>query len=174
MDLFIRRQSHCNGRVKLISLILDSRIRQVATVVIVILSIVFARDVFASNELAGQWLLTITIPDSPTSATTRTFTVNVNVSPRGESLHGRMTMTDQAGRTVGGVWRQAGKDVSIAYELPCPGDLPCASLILLGRVKGGGVLIKRGAVIVTWDTANSRNPALFDTSTGSFRGDRLQ
>jgi hypothetical protein len=128
----------------------------------------------ASNELSGQWLLTITIPDSPNSATTRTFTVNVEVSPRGDSLQGRLKLTDQAGRTVGGVWRQNGKDVSIAYELPCPGDLPCASLILLGRIKGGGVLIKRGAVIVTWDTANSRNPALFDTSNGSFRGDRLQ
>jgi hypothetical protein len=139
-----------------------------------VLSVIFARDVFASNELAGQWLLTITIPDSPNSATTRTFIVNVNVSPRGEGLHGRMTITDQAGRTVGGVWRQVGKDVSIAYELPCPGDFPCASLILLGRVKGGGVLIKRGAVIVTWDTASSKNPALFDTSNGSFRGDRLQ
>jgi hypothetical protein len=140
----------------------------------VVLSLTIARDVFASNELSGRWLLTITIPDSPNSATSRTFTVTVDVSPRGDSPQGRLKLTDQAGRTVGGVWRQVGKDVSIAYELPCPGDLPCASLILLGRTKGGGVLIKRGAVIVTWDTANSRNPALFDTSNGSFRGDRLQ
>jgi hypothetical protein len=128
----------------------------------------------AGNELTGLWTLTITIPESPTSTTTRTFTVNLDVSPRGESLHGRVNVTDQTGKMVGGAWRQVGKNVSIAYELPCPGDGPCASLILQGRMKGGGVLIKRGSVIVMWDTANNKNPALFDTSNGSFRGDRLQ
>lgn len=133
-----------------------------------------APSAFAGNELAGLWTLTITIPESPTSTSPRTFTVNLNVSPRGESLHGRANITDQAGRTVGGAWRQVGKNVSIAYELPCPGDVPCASLILQGRIKGGGVLIKRGSVIVMWDTPNNRNPALYDTSNGSFRGDRLQ
>jgi hypothetical protein len=133
-----------------------------------------APPALAGNELAGVWTLTITIPESPTSTTTRTFTLNLNASPRGESLHGRANITDQAGKTVGGAWRQVGKNVSIAYELPCPGDGPCASLILQGRIKGGGVLIKRGSVIVMWDTANNKNPALYDTSNGSFRGDRLQ
>jgi hypothetical protein len=128
----------------------------------------------AGNELSGRWTLTITIPDSPGSATTRTFIVNLDVSPRGESLHGRMNITDEAGKTVGGAWRQIGKNISIAYELPCPGDLPCASLILLGRIKGGGVLIKKGSVIVMWDTTNNRNPALYDTSNGSFRGTRVE
>ena len=78
------------------------------------------------------------------------------------------------GKTVSAAWRQVGKNVSIAYELPCPGDGLCASLILQGRVKGGGVLIKRGSVIVVWDTTNSRNPALYDTSNGSFRGDHIE
>jgi hypothetical protein len=133
-----------------------------------------ASTALAGNELTGLWVLTITIPESPTSSTTRTFIVNMEVSPRGESLQGRVNLTDQAGKTAGGAWRQVGKNVSIAYELPCPGDGPCASLILQGRVKGGGVLIKRGSVIVMWDTANNKNPALFDTSNGSFRGDRLQ
>lgn len=128
----------------------------------------------AKPQLQGQWTLTITIPDAPRSATTRVLTVNMDVSPRGESLHGRVNLTDEAGRTVGGAWRQAGKSVSIAYELPCPGDGPCASLILLGKIKGGGFLIKKGTVIVMWDTSNDRNPALFDTSNGTFRGDRLQ
>jgi len=99
--------------------------------------------------------------------------VTLDVAPRGESLHGRANLTDEAGKTVGAAWRQVGKNVSIAYELPCPGDGPCASLILQGRVKGGGVLMKKGSVIVMWDTANSRNPALYDTSNGSFRGDRI-
>lgn len=131
-------------------------------------------SIFAGNELAGQWTLRITIPVSPGTAAIRAFTVTVDVMPRGESLHGRMNITDEAGRKVGAAWRQVGKSVSIAYELPCPGDGPCASLIMLGRVKGGGVLIKRGSVIVMWDTPNPNDPALFDTSTGSFRGDRVK
>ena len=100
--------------------------------------------------------------------------VNLDVSPRGDSLHGRLNITDESGRTVGGAWRQVGKNVSIAYELPCPGDVPCASVILLGRIKGSGALIKRGSVVVMWDTANNKNPALFDTSNGSFRGTRIE
>jgi hypothetical protein len=134
----------------------------------------FTPHAFAGNELKGLWTLRITIPESPTSATSRTFTVTMDVSPRGDSLHGRANITDQEGKTIGVAWRQVGKSISIAYELPCPGDGPCASLILLGRVKGGGMLIKKGSVIVMWDTPNDRNPALYDTSNGSFRGDRLQ
>lgn len=131
-------------------------------------------SVFAGNQLEGRWTITITIPESPTSSESRSFSVELEVSPRGESLHGRANLTDQAGRKVGAAWRQVGKNVSIAYELPCPGDGPCASLILMGRVKGGGVLIKRGTVIVVWDTPNSKDPSLYDTSNGSFRGTRVE
>ena len=148
------------------------RLLALALIVAALLSV--SPTVNAAKQLQGQWTLTITIPDAPSSATTRTLTFNVDVSPRGESLHGRLNLTDAAGRTVGGAWRQVGKRVSIAYELPCPGDLPCASLILLGKVKGGGFVIKNGTVIVMWDAPNDRNPALYDTSNGSFRGDRLQ
>ena len=146
--------------------------RLIAVVVVVVLLMAGPPAAFAGNELRGQWTFTITIPDSPGSNITRTFTATLDVSPRGESLHGRLNITDEAARTVGGAWRQVGKNLSIAYELPCPGDGPCASLILLGRVKGGGVLIKKGTVIVMWDTTNNRNPALYDTSNGSFRGTR--
>jgi len=133
-----------------------------------------ATSALAGNELKGRWTLRITIPEAPDSTTTRTFTVTLDIVPRGESLHGRANLTDEAGRTVGAAWRQVGKNVSIAYELPCPGDGPCASLILQGRIKGGGVLMKKGSVIVMWDTTNNRNPALYDTSNGSFRGDRIE
>jgi hypothetical protein len=126
----------------------------------------------AAKELRGRWVLSITIPEAPGSTVTRTFTVTLDVSPRGESLHGRARLIDEAGRVVGGAWRQAGKQVSIAYELPCPGDGPCASLILQGRVKNSSTLIKKGSVIVMWDTINDSNPALYDTSLGTFRGDR--
>jgi hypothetical protein len=34
--------------------------------------------------------------------------------------------------------------------------------------------MKKGSVIVMWDTANNHNPALYDTSNGSFRGDRVE
>jgi len=151
-----------------------SRKRVASALAVVALLLTTATSVLAGNELKGRWTLRITIPDAPDSTTTRTFTVTLDVVPRGESLHGRANLTDEAGRTVGAAWRQVGKNVSIAYELPCPGDGPCASLILQGRVKGGGVLMKKGSVIVMWDTANNRNPALYDTSNGSFRGDRIE
>ena len=151
-----------------------SRKRVVSALAAVALLFTIATSVLAGNELKGRWTFRITIPEAPASTTTRTFTVTVEVLPRGESLHGRANLTDEAGRTVGAAWRQVGKNVSIAYELPCPGDGPCASLILQGRVKGGGVLIKKGSVIVMWDTANNRNPALYDTSNGTFRGDRVE
>lgn len=153
-----------------------SLFRKCVTTVCVMLMMIFAMapSALAGNQLAGRWSLTITIPDAPGSTTTRTFTVNLDVSPRGESLHGRLNISDNAGKTVGGSWRQVGKNVSITYELPCPGEGPCASLILLGRVKGGGVLIKKGEVIVMWDTTNNKNPALYDTSNGSFKGIRIE
>lgn len=150
-----------------------SRKRLLSTLAAVVLLFAAAPSALAGNQLAGRWTLRITIPETPDSTTIRTFTVTLDVAPRGESLHGRANLTDEAGRTVGAAWRQVGKNVSIAYELPCPGDGPCASLILQGRVKGGGVLMKKGSVIVMWDTVNSRNPALYDTSNGSFRGDRI-
>ena len=132
-----------------------------------------SQPAFAAAKFTGRWSLTVTIPESPGSNTNRTFTVNVDASPR-EGLHGRMTITDAEGQTVGGAWRQAGKKVSVTYELPCTGDTPCASLILIGKIKSGGVKIKNGNVIVMWDTTNDHNPALYDTSNGSFTADRLE
>lgn len=151
-----------------------SRKRMLSALAMLALLLTTAPSVLAGNELKGRWTLRITIPEAPDSATTRTFFVTLDVTPRGESLHGRANLTDEGGKTVSATWRQVGKNISLAYELPCPGDGPCASLILQGRVKGGGVLIKKGSVIVMWDTTNNRNPALYDTSNGSFRGDRIE
>src|SRR5262249_9301510 len=133
-----------------------------------------APSVFAAKQLAGRWTLTVTIPDGPNSSNTGTLTLTLDASPRGESLHGRLTVADESGRTVGGAWRQVGKNASIAFELPCPGDVPCGSIILLGKIKSSGTRIKNGAVIVMWDTPNDHNPALYDTSNGSFSGQRLE
>lgn len=133
-----------------------------------------ATPAFAAPKFAGRWILTVTIPEAPGSNSNRTFTVNVEASPRGASLHGRMTITDAESRTVGGAWRQAAKKVSVTYELPCADGAPCASLILTGKLKDGGATLKKGTVIVMWDTPNGNNPALFDTSKGSFSGVRVE
>jgi hypothetical protein len=129
----------------------------------------------AAKPFNGRWVFTVTIPESPTSGAKRTFTVNLDVSPRDESLHGRLTITDAEGHTVSGAWRQVGKNISVTYELPCPstGDASCGSLILLGKMKSSNTVIKKGNVIVMWDTPNDQNPALYDTSNGSFSGTRL-
>jgi hypothetical protein len=37
-----------------------------------------------------------------------------------------------------------------------------------------GTRFKKGDVIVMWDTPNDANHAQFDTSNGSFTGDRTQ
>jgi hypothetical protein len=122
--------------------------------------------------LEGQWLLTVTIPESAANKQTRTFTIRLDVSPRGESLIGRMIITDEANRSVGGVWRQVGKRVFINYELPCAdASTPCATLALIGKMKGD--FIRKGKVIVMWDTPNDQDPSLYDTSLGSFFGVRL-
>ena len=143
---------------------------------LVLLALLLAapNPVFAAQKFAGRWSFTVTIPESPTSTGSRTFTIVLEASPRGDSLHGRTTIADADGNTVGGAWRQSGKKVSVAYELPCSGDGPCGSLILTGKVKSSGTKIRNGNIIVMWDTANAGNPALFDTSRGSFRGDRLE
>lgn len=151
---------------------LRNRLARALTVVVVVFAA--ASTAFSGNELTGRWTLTITFPDGAGSTTTRTQTVTLEVFPRGDSLHGRANLTDETGKRYGATWRQVGKRVSIAYELPCTADTQCASLILQGRVKGGGIVIKKGSVIVVWDTPNNRNPALFDTSNGTFRGDRIE
>jgi len=131
------------------------------------------RHVLAAAKLAGKWQVTITFPDSPGSRTMRDLVVSFDASPLGDSLVGRLTITDDQNRMVGGVWRQVGKQVSIAYELPCSdGEGSCATLILMGKVKGD--VLKKGQVIVMWDTTSDRDPALYDTSNGTFSGFRLE
>ncbi|HXG68750.1 MAG TPA: hypothetical protein VNO70_26875 [Blastocatellia bacterium] len=130
----------------------------------------------SGKDIEGTWVLTITIPDAPGSRDKRTFTVTLNVTPRGRSLNGRMTVTDEQNRTVGAVWRQVGKRVFISLELPCEGEdqTPCASLIMEAKLKSQGMRLKKGKVVVMWDTPNDENPALYDTSNGTFSGERIE
>ena len=132
----------------------------------------FVPRVWAANPLDGVWSVTITIPQSPNSTLNQTVSVTMNVSPLGDSLVGRMTITDSQNRIVGGVWRQVGKHISISYELPCGSSDTCATLVMLARLKGDR--LKGGQVIVMWDVPNDKDPALYQTSNGSFAGTRGQ
>jgi hypothetical protein len=148
-----------------------ARARLALFVVAVFSLLAISTPALAGKKFAGRWQFTITIPQSPNTDQTQTFSVDLDVEPRDNSLHGRLAINDAEGRTVGGVWRQAGKRVSVAYELPRTPGGQRASLILLGKIKG--TAIKKGDVIVMWDTPNDRNHAQYDTSNGSFSGLRL-
>lgn len=161
----------------MISLRLRSFSSRAAVVLsIIVLLLAATPSAFAGKGFDGRWVFTITIPESPTSNAKRTFTVNLDVSPRDGSLHGKTTITDSDNNSLGGVWRQVGKKIFVTYELPCPSDgsAPCGSLVLLGKMKSSNSVIKKGTVVVMWDTPNDRNPALYDTSNGTFKGERLQ
>jgi hypothetical protein len=147
--------------------------KRIPTVALALLFVTLPATV-AGKGFDGRWHFTITIPESPTSNVQRTINVTLDVSPRGDSLNGRLTATDDSGRAVSGAWRQVGKRISITYELPCPedGSAPCASVVMVGKMKND--MMKKGTVIVMWDTPSDTNPALYDTSNGKFSGERLE
>lgn len=128
----------------------------------------------SGKKFDGQWLLTVSIPESPGSSTIRTFNIGLDVAPR-EGLVGRLTVTDDENGTVGGVWRQVFKRIWLSYELPCPNSagLPCATLIITGKNKVETGLFKKGKVIVMWDTPNGQDPSFYDTSVGFVTGNRV-
>ncbi|HKS40130.1 MAG TPA: hypothetical protein VJX74_05915 [Blastocatellia bacterium] len=139
---------------------------------ILVTVLVVAPSALAGKKFEGRWSVSITMPVAPNSSDKRTFNLNFDAGPRGESLHGRITILDEQGRTNSGVWRQVNKKVSATFEL-CPDDGgPCASLVLIGKIKDNSK-IKKGDVIVMWDSGNQQNPALYDTSNGSFSANRL-
>lgn len=145
-----------------------------APVVALILFLVFAvaPSALAGKKFEGRWAISITMPIAPGSSDKHTFNLTFDVGPRGESLHGRIAISDEQGRTIGGVWRQVNKKISATFELCTDDGSPCASLVLLGKIKDNS-RIKKGDVIVMWDTENGANAALYDTSNGSFNADRL-
>jgi hypothetical protein len=128
------------------------------------------------DPLVGAWTATITIPSGPGSKDMVTSTATFVVSPRGSSLVGRMTITDDQNRVVAGVWRNVGKMISITYEMPCDttSSTPCGTLVLLGKVKTAAGQIKGTTAFVMWDTPDNNNPALYDTSNGSFSAQAVQ
>lgn len=147
-----------------------------AAAVVLLLLLAGVPAIAGGKSFEGRWVFTITIPVSPGSKVKQTLTVTFDADPRGDSLNGRLTAIDDSNRTVSGAWRQVGKRISITYELPCPddGSVPCASVVMLGKIKGEGTLVKKGAVIVMWDTQSDSNPALYDTSNGTFNAVRVE
>lgn len=125
---------------------------------------------FAGDALVGSWTATITLPQSPNSTQTTTETVTFNVTARGTSLVGRMTITDAQNREVAGVWREVGKTIYITYEPICDttSGNPCGTIILIGKVKPSAGIILGQKAIIQWDVQNSANPSLYDTGNGSF------
>jgi len=146
--------------------------RALVSALILVTVLVVAPPALAGKKFEGRWSVSITMPVAPNSSDKRTFNLNFDAGPRGESLHGRITILDEQGRTSGGVWRQVNKKVSATFELCLDDGGPCASLVLIGKIKDNSK-IKKGDVIVMWDSENQQNPALYDTSNGSFSADRL-
>jgi|ERR1700733_6113302 hypothetical protein len=146
-----------------------SRLVSVSVIVIAV-GFVMVPPAFSQDFLVGTWTATITIPSGPGSQQMVTSTVTFNVGARGKSLVGRMTITDDQNRIVAGVWREVGKSISITYEPVCDpaSSSPCGTLLLIGKVKPATGTIKGTRAIVMWDTKNSQNPSLYDTSNGSF------
>lgn len=129
-------------------------------------------EAFQGKTFEGEWTLTITRPISP-DGQKETFTVNAVAGPRSGGMHGRVTLTDSLNRVFPGVWRQTNKKASITFELPCEEGDTCGTLVLIGKIKPN-TRIKKGTVIVMWDTPNDDNPALYDTSKGTFTAERVQ
>jgi hypothetical protein len=126
----------------------------------------------AKKLYKGEWVITITAPDSPTgnSFGTKTFTVlarKFDFPPSPLPLN-KLTATAQGGPAVQGVWRQVGKNFSLTFEIPCEAGATCATVILRGRIKPKDFM--RGTAIVVWDTRDDENVARYQTVNGTFEG----
>lgn len=120
----------------------------------------------------NQWVITVTVPDSPSGNHfgTRTFTIvarNFDSPPSPLPLR-KLTARAEDGTEVQGVWRQVGKKFSLTFELPCQPGAPCGTLIVRGGFKLKVTM--RGQAYVIWDTPDPGNIARFETVNGTFEG----
>lgn len=120
----------------------------------------------------NEWIITVTVPDSPSGNQfgTRTFNIlarNFNAPPSPLPLR-KLTATADDAVPMQGVWRQVGKDFSLTFELPCAEGSTCGTLIVRGRFKSKTTM--RGQAYVVWDTPDQDNVARFETVNGTFEG----
>ncbi len=145
------------------------------TVVAIAMLMAFAGEVptaSAKKLYKGEWVITITAPDSPTGNQfgTQTFTIlarKFDFPPSPLPLN-KLTATRQGGPAVQGVWRQVGKNFSLTFEIPCESGVICGTVILRGRIKPKDFM--KGEAFVIWDTRDDQNVARYETVNGSFQG----
>ena len=126
----------------------------------------------AKKLFKGEWVITITVPDSPTgnSFGTQTFRVlarKFDFPPSPLPLN-KLTATAESGTAVQGVWRQVGKNFSLTFEMPCEPGAACGTVVLRGRIKPKDFM--QGTAIVVWDTRDDSNVARYQTVNGTFQG----
>jgi hypothetical protein len=126
----------------------------------------------AKKIFKGEWVITITVPDSPTGNRfgTQTFTIlarKFDFPPSPLPLN-KLTATAQGGTAVQGVWRQVGKNFSLTFEMPCESGVSCGTVILRGRIKPKD--FTQGTAFVIWDTRDDENVARYETVNGTFQG----
>lgn len=126
----------------------------------------------AKKLFKGEWVITITVPDSPTGNHfgTQTFTIlarKFDFPPSPLPLN-KLTATKQGGPAVQGVWRQIGKNFSLTFEIPCDEGAICGTVILRGKIKPADFM--KGDAFVIWDTRDDENVARYETVNGTFQG----
>ncbi|HEX8088101.1 MAG TPA: hypothetical protein VF762_04570 [Blastocatellia bacterium] len=120
----------------------------------------------------GEWVITITAPDSDSGYHfgVKTFTIKamVNDAPPSPLPLQQLTATSDEGVTVQGVWRQKGKKFSLTFELSCGEVEACSTVVLRGKMKSKTRMT--GQAILVLDVRDRRNAAGYETVNGTFEG----
>ncbi|HYP27048.1 MAG TPA: hypothetical protein VE262_10055 [Blastocatellia bacterium] len=147
--------------------------RRVAAAAALALALGLAGPVADAKKLwKNEWIITVTVPDSPSGNHfgTRTFNIlarNFNAPPSPLPLR-KLTATAEDTTAVQGVWRQVGKNFSLTFELPCEPGSTCGTLLVRGRFNSKTTM--RGQAYMVWDTPDPENVARFETVNGTFEG----
>jgi hypothetical protein len=144
----------------------------IAATVVLTLASAAATTPAKGKLIKGEWVITVTAPDSATGYQfgTRTFTIkarNQDMPPSPLPLR-LLSATSEDGAVVQGVWRQSGKNFSLTFELPCAEGEACATIILRGKIKPSTEM--RGQTILILDNRDRDNAAGYETVNGSFEG----
>ena len=118
--------------------------------------------------IKGEWVITVTAPDSATGYHfgTRTFTIkarNEEMPPSPLPLR-LLSATSEGSPEVQGVWRQSGKNFSLTFELPCAEGEACATIIRRGKITPSTEM--RGQAILILDNRDRDNVAGYETVNG--------